>query len=428
MKTLAKIVVVLLVLGGGCAAGLYFLQVWWTAKNKPTFRQAEVTHGNVVSVVNSTGTLQPEYRVPVGSFVSGPIKKLYAYYNDEISEAKDNMLLAEVDPRIYKAARDRDQAALEARQAEFDRINVALLPEAKAEQSRAVALQLENEDFISEAEMDQVRYKCLSLGVQLEMARAAVKQARANLENSEANLGYTKIVSPVEGIVIDRKIDEGQTLAAQFQTPELFVIAPNMRKLMHIHASVDEADIGLIREAQRRGETVHFTVDAYADDLFEGKIHQVRYSPTTVQNVVTYPVVVEVVGNEDLKLLPGMTANLSFRIEEHKNVLKVPNAALRFFPKAEHVRPKDRPLLEGTRGQDNGNDDEQSAASEQRSAVETARANRRRNRRHVWIIDGPLLKAVEIVTGLSDYEYTEVVKGALKKGQKLVTGLETSNR
>ncbi|NQU20202.1 MAG: efflux RND transporter periplasmic adaptor subunit [Candidatus Nealsonbacteria bacterium] len=426
MKTLAKIVVVLLVLGGGCAVGLYYLQVWWVAKNKPIFRQTEVARGDVVSVVNSTGTLQPEYTVPVGSFVSGPIKKLYAYYNDEISKEKDNLLLAEVDPEIYEAARDRDQATVETREAELERIEI-LQAEAEDNERRAVALWLENEDFISEAEMDQVRYGCLSLKAQLKMASAAIKQAKANLKNSEANVGYTKIYSPVEGIVIDRKIDEGQTLAAQFQTPELFVIAPNMKKLMHIHASVDEADIGLIREAQDRGETVHFTVDAYPDDLFEGKIHQTRYNPTTVQNVVTYPVVVAVNGNEDLKLLPGMTANLSFQIARHKDVLKVPNAALRFFPRAEHVRPKDRPLLEGA-GATDDDDDKQNATDEQRSAVETAKANRRRNRRHVWVVDGPLLKAVEIVTGLSDYEYTEVTKGPLKKGQKVVTGIGTPKR
>src|SRR5262249_35270251 len=153
-----------------------------------------------------------------------------------------------------------------------------------------------------------------------------------------------EIRAPVDGVVIDRKIDPGQTLAAQFQTPELFIIAPDMKKEMYVMASVDEADIGLIRRAQESNQPVHFTVDAYPDDLFEGKIGQVRMNSTTTQNVVTYPVVVTA-PNPDMKLMPGLTANISFQISEKKDTIRIPNAALRFYPKPEQVRPEDRLLL-----------------------------------------------------------------------------------
>jgi HlyD family secretion protein len=196
----------------------------------------------------------------------------------------------------------------------------------------------------------------------------------------------------------------------------LFVVAPNMEEEMHVFASVDEADIGLIRRAQQRDALVEFTVDAYPDDLFTGTIAEIRFNPTTVQNVVTYPVVVTA-PNPELKLLPGMTANISFQIEKRSDVLKVPNAALRFYPERDQVREQDRKLLEG------GGDDETNDAIDSRSAAEDADAKRRRNRRHVWIAEGELLRAVEIETGISDSQFSELVAGELKEGQKLVTGV-----
>jgi HlyD family secretion protein len=258
----------------------------------------------------------------------------------------------------------------------------------------------------------------------VEQAEAAVKQAEATLDHSRTQLDYTNIKSPVDGIVINRKIDPGQTLASQFQTPELFIVAPDMRKKMHIHAAVDEADIGLIREAQKRRKKVVFTVDAYLDDLFEGEIEEVRYSSTTTQNVVTYPVIVAAT-NPDLKLLPGMTASISFQVDERKDVVKIPNAALRFYPNLEHVRLADRKLLEGSDAPGATGETEESDQPEQTlSAEERAELRRRRSRRHVWMVEGEFLKAVEVVTGISDSQYTEMISGDLKKGQKLVTGIQ----
>ena len=200
--------------------------------------------------------------------------------------------------------------------------------------------------YISQADFDKFKYARMTLEAQLKVAQATVDQARASLETSLANLNYTEIRSPVDGIVINRKIEPGQTVAAQFQTPELFIVAPDIRKEIHVHASVDEADIGLIKEAQAKKYPVNFTVDAYPDKIFKGNVQEIRLSSTTTQNVVTYPVVVST-SNPDLELLPGMTASLSFQVNERTNVIKVPNAALRFYPAANQVRPQDAPILEG---------------------------------------------------------------------------------
>ena len=314
----------------------------------------------------------------------------------------------------------RDEAVLETRRAEAARCKV-LCDQAERDRNRARALRKENRDYLSETEMDQYESNYESLKAQLAVAEAAVKQADANLVYSRANLGYTTITAPEGGTIIDCKIEEGQTLAAQFQTPELFVIAPRMDEEVHVFASVDEADIGMIREARDQDRPVQFTVDAYPDDLFEGKIYEVRYNPTTVQNVVTYPVVVKA-PNAGEKLLPGMTANLSFEIDDKEDVLKIPNAALRFYPKPEQVRPEDKKLLEGVE-EEASSDDEGNLTEGQRSATERALANRKRNRRHVWIVEGEYLRAVEVVTGVSDYKWTELVSGKLKESQKLVTGV-----
>ena len=419
MKFWLKLLVVVVVLGAGGAAAFPYASAYWKARNRLTYRSAKVSRGDIVLVVNSTGTVQPVRRVQVGSFVSGPIEELLVDYN---AEGRKNDLLARIDQRIYKANVARDEATCANTKAEVDRMK-ALLQQAINDEKRAIALQTENPDYISDTEMDKFKFGRLSLEAQLAVAEAQVKQAKGALETSQANLNYTEIRSPVDGIVIDRKIDEGQTVAASFQTPEMFVVAPEMEKRMHVFASVDEADVGLIREAQRRQQKVSFTVDAYPDDLFEGKIYQVRVNPTTTQNVVTYTVVVES-GNPQRKLLPGMTAKLSFQIETHQKVLKIPNAALRFYPKPEQVRPEDRELLEGT-GDDSASGDEAKVSDANRSAAERAEANQKRNRRHVWVEDGDFLRAIEIVVGLSDSRYTELASGAVEEEEELVTGVKS---
>lgn len=418
MKKLLLIVLILAVVGGLFAAGGMKLAAVWKARNQPKFTEVEVARGEIVAVVNSTGTIQPVLRVSIGTFVSGPISELSADFNDRV---KKGQLLARIDPRIYEAAVARDEAALATAKAEMARV-VALRQQAVNDEKRAEQLREINPEYLADSVMDQYRFQRQSFDAQLRVAEASIKQSEAMLENSQANLGYTEIRSPVDGIVIDRKIDEGQTLAAQFSTPELFVVAPDMDKEMNIYASVDEADIGLIREAQQRKAVVEFTVDSYPKDLFKGRIDQIRLNPTTTENVVTYPVVVKA-PNPEMKLLPGMTASLSFQVGQRKDVLKIPNAALRFYPKPEHVHSDDRHILEGAVSADLDEDDAQTAR-DNRSAAEKAEDGRRRARRHVWVVQDNLLRALPVNTGLSDYQFTELVEGELKEGRKLVTRVE----
>ncbi len=409
-----KIFAVLCLLGAGGYFGYSPAVKYWKARNRPEYREVEVSRGRIVATVNSTGNVQPVITYNVGSFVSGPIIALLVDFNERVQK---DQILAEIDPLIYKANVDRDKAVLATREADVARVR-AQLQLAQNDEERSKRLRGENPDFISDAEMDQFKFARMSLEAQLLVAEATVEQARGSLENSEANLGYTKIRAPVDGIVIDRKIEPGQTLAAQFQTPELFSIAVDMDQRMHIFASVDEADIGLIHQAQRERQPVTFTVDAYPDDLFQGEIEQIRISSTITQNVVTYPVVVTA-PNPDLKLLPGMTASLSFQVEEKRDVLRIPNAALRFFPEARYVRLEDRRLLEGA-DHDHGDVGDEILSAEQKAELAVAR-----NHRHVWVEEGEgELRAIAVTTGIADGKFTEVVSGDLVAGQKLVTGIQ----
>ncbi len=420
MRTWIKLLMVLAVLAGIGAAAYKPTMDYIAKRNRPVWRTATVEQGKIISVVNSTGAVKPKLQVAIGSFVSGPILELHCEFNQEVKQGE---LLAKIDPRIYLANVARDKASLTNREADVFRVK-AQLQLAINDEKRAVALRAEDESFLSQAEMDKFRFGRLSLEAQLKVADSAVDQAQATLDNSEANLEYTNITSPVDGIVINRKIDPGQTVAAQFQTPELFIVAPDMRQEMHIHASVDEADIGLIKAAQHQAYPATFTVDAYPEKLFRGTIHEIRLSSTTVQNVVTYPVIVSA-PNQDLELLPGMTASLSFQVDHRDDVVKIPNAALRYYPNSKYVRPADQLILEGLGDSGSaGGQNEEQHSEKSMSADERSKLRRDRHRRHVWIAEGDLLRAVEVVTGLSDSQFTEMLEGTLKKGDVLVTGVQ----
>ena len=240
-------------------------------RNKPRWRTAAVDQGSVTAMVNATGTIKPVTSIAIGSFVSGPIKDLYVKFNQEVKKGE---LLARIDPRLISANVDRDEAVLKTRNAEVMRVK-ALLQQALNDERRAGNLEKRNENFIAQAELDQVKFNRMSLEAQLAIAEANILQADASLKNSKANLDFTEIRSPADGMIIDKKVDLGQTLAAQFQTPELFVVGVGMREKMLVFASVDESEIGLIREAAVKKLPVTFTVDAYPDELFEGLIEEV---------------------------------------------------------------------------------------------------------------------------------------------------------
>jgi len=423
MRTLLKLLIVLALLGGLGYAAYPRVSAYLAERNKVAWRTAKVEQGAILAVVNSTGTIKPKLQVTIGSFVSGPITELHCEFNQEV---KKDELLAKIDPRIYQANVDRDQATLDNREADVFRVQ-AQLQQAINDEKRAVALRAEDKTFIAQAEMDKFMFSRIGLEAQLKVAQTSIPQAKATLDTSLLNLEYTEIRSPVDGIVINRKIDPGQTLAASFQTPELFIIAPDMREEMHVHASVDEADIGQIQSAQAKKFPVTFIVDAY-DELFTGKVNEIRLSSTTLQNVVTYPVIVGA-PNPDLKLLPGMTATISFQVDERTNVPKLPNAALRFYPDAKYVRAEDQLILEGlssaqpTEAEPSGGAADSGDAMAQ-SARDRAEIRKKRSQRHVWVAEGQKLRAIPVTTGLSDGKYTEIVAGDLSVGLELVTGIQ----
>ena len=265
------------------------------------YSTVNITHGDLRQVVSATGEIQPVNTVNVGSQVSGTIDNLYVDFN---SKVKKGDLLLTIEPSVLQASVDEAKASLDSA--------ISQRNFAKSEYERNKMLYAG--DMIARAEMEQSQ-------TQYEQSEQSVKRAQSQYERAVTNLGYATIASPVDGTVISRKVDVGQTVAASFQTPDLFEIAEDLTK-MQIETAVSEADIGVIKE----GQTVSFTVDAYPTETFQGIVRQIRLSPTTTSNVVVYTVVINV-DNTDLRLMPGMTAFVTIIISERENVWKAPNAA-----------------------------------------------------------------------------------------------------
>ena len=341
------------------------------------YKTAKVERGPLRSSVTATGTVNPVMSVLVGTQVSGRVSALHADFN---SRVKQGDLLAEIDPTTFEAQLEQARANLAAAVAAVEKANASLHD---AERSLRRAKELFNAQAVSSSDVDQAE-------TNMELARAGLSGARANQQQSEAavtyaltNLRYTKIPSPVAGTVVSRNVDVGQTVAASFQTPTLFNIARDLTQ-MQVDTAVNEADIGRVIT----GQPVEFTVDAYSDTVFKGTVQQIRIAPAVVQNVVTYDVVVRV-DNPDLKLKPGMTANVSIIIETRDAALKVPNGALRFKPKApEKESRKENPPPQRGAG--------------------------------IWIQDGPAPRRIAVQTGISDGSYTEVAAADLKQGMEVI--------
>ena len=413
-------------------------------RNIPKWETAEVIRGDAKRIITSTGKIEPVLKVSIGSFVSGPIVKINVDFNDEV---KKGDLLAIVDPLLYQAAVDRDEASLITRESEVIRVE-AQLQLSKNNLLRGEKLRQKNEKYLSDREMDGLRAEFDVQKALLKVAQASVKQAQAQLNNSKTNLEYCNIRSPVDGVVLERKIDPGQTLASQFQTPVLFLLAPDLRKKLNVFATVDESDIGLIRQAYEKKLPVSFTVDAYPGETFKGLIDEIRFSATELQSVITYPVVVKT-ENPDLKLLPSMTAQLSFEVDSMTDVVKVPNTALRFYPdNIQLVREQDRKLLDGSQwnrdgGKSSQDDSEVKDGSEARDSegdktpeasenkenkkseadaepVESEQS--KKNKRHVWVFKDNQLQAIEIEIGFAESRYTVVTSGDLESGMELIVG------
>jgi HlyD family secretion protein len=424
MKRLLVWLLILAVLVGGAAAAAVPARDWWQQRTAPKFLTAKVSRGRVETVVNSTGTVKPVRTVSVGAFTSGPVKYVYVDFNSEIT--KPDQELALIDDRLQAAAVARDRAAVLAQEADRNRLKI-LLKQAEINEARAKDLAKAGKDYISATDLLQFETTTETLKAQVQLADASIDQAKATLQNSVDQLNYTKVrgpgpddINPAEGKkgkVIERKVDPGQTVAASFQTPELFIVGLEMDKHMHVYASVDEADVGLIEGARKQNRRATFTVDSYPGELFDGEIRDVRLNSTTTQNVVTYPVIIDA-PNHGEKLKPGMTANITFPIEAKEDVLRIPAAALRFVPQSAQVRPEDRHHIDAL-------PTSPSEGAPKRSADEKAEQARKRLRRIVWVQDGLLLRAVPVTLGLIDNQNAEVVSGDLADGQAVVTGVES---
>lgn len=356
----------LLVLVLVLAAGVYsYWQGSHEGVDETRYRLVKVVKGNVTQTVSANGTLNPVVLVNVGTQVSGTVKRLHVDFNDKVRKGQ---VLMELDAALFEAQVRQSEANVRSAEASLE----------LAQANEARMRDLFAQEYVSRQEYDQAVQA-------LKSARSQLDLSRAQLQKDKTNLGYTVIRSPVSGVVIAREVDVGQTVAASFQTPTLFKIAQDLGK-MQINSSFAEADVGNIRV----GQPVQFTVDAFSGKIFPGVVKQVRLNPTTQQNVVTYDVVVSV-DNPDHILLPGMTAYVNIAVASRKDVLLVPNEALRFRPK------------ENGTGKPPGRKTEKDGFSGR-----------------VYVLEQGKPKQVMIRTGITDNRMTELVAGALREGDSLV--------
>ena len=341
--------------------------------NGVNFRTEKVIKGNLDESVTATGTVNPVSTVLVGTQVSGKIKELYADFN---SVVKESQLIALIDPVTFEAQVEQAKANLLSSKANVEKAEASLL-DAKRTFERNKELFAKNL-IISKSILDTSETNHEAAQAQLSSAKAEVAQTEASLKVAETNLRYTRILSPVKGVVVSRNVDVGQTVAASFQTPTLFSIAQDLKE-MQIDTNVDESDIGKIQV----GQHVEFTVDAYPELTFKGTVFQVRNAPISIQNVVTYDVVVKV-DNSDLRLKPGMTANVSIITARKKGILKIPNIALRFKPSETINKPSEK----------------------------TGSA--------IWVVKNGKPNRIKVVTGISDGSYTELVSGNISEKEEVI--------
>ncbi|MGQ0694862.1 MAG: efflux RND transporter periplasmic adaptor subunit, partial [Nitrospiraceae bacterium] len=358
------IAIVLVTVGGG-------MWYWWTSGTpRVQYKTALVDRGPITAIVTATGTVNPVVSVQVGSQVSGKITKLFADFN---SVVKQGQTLAQIDQQPFKARVSQARAAVKSASGNLAKAkNMAM--QRQRERDRMASLR--EQAFVSQADLDIAETNYRDAVAHVDVTQALLDQAQATLASAELDLGYTTIHSPVNGIVVSRNVDVGQTVAASFQTPTLFVIAKELTQ-MQVNANVSESDIGGVAD----GKPASFRVDAYPKQFFEGTVTQVRNAPVSIQNVVTYDVVITV-DNRDLKLKPGMTANVTIVTARKEDPLRVPNGALRFRMPG---MPPDRKVTQ------------------------------------IWIRDQEgLVRQVPVTAGIADSLFTEIDDGAVKEGEAVV--------
>ncbi|MFB0518046.1 MAG: efflux RND transporter periplasmic adaptor subunit [Acidobacteriota bacterium] len=378
------------------------------------YRTEPLTRGDIQATVVATGSLNAIITVEVGSQVSGRIAKLYADFN---SPVKESQVIAELEQSLFLTRVKQNEANYRSTVAALEKSQVN---ERNAKKSLERNEELFQRGLVSPEEREKAEELYLSSQADVKANHARLEQAQAQLDTSQVDLEHTVIKSPIDGIVVSRNVNVGQTVAASFQAPVLFVIANDLRE-MQVNCSVDEADIGKVKEGQR----AKFTVDAFPDDTFYGTVTQVRFSPVELQNVITYDSIIEV-ENPELKLKPGMTATVTVIVAESKDVLMVPNQAVGFNPPLS--REKLASLMQGMSGE--RPQEREEAAGQERPARQGDEARRarmalRESGTRVWTLNEknePI--PVFFLPGIKDYNNTEVRRGDLKEGQLIIIGME----
>jgi HlyD family secretion protein len=373
------LIVVALVAITGLSAGAYYVR---RPEEAPQIVTGVVSRGPIVAAISASGTVEPVTTVQVGTQISGTVQALYADFN---SVVKKGQVVARLDPSLVKAEIEKARATLVRAEAEVERLEVALQDaETKASRARELAAR----QLIAAADLEAADVAQQVAQAQVRSARAQVTEARASLSQAEVDLQKTVIAAPIDGIVIARNVDVGQTVAASLQASTLFSIAADLTQLQ-VKANIDESDLGAMQE----GQPVTFTVDAYPEQPFSGRVKQVRLNPVVDQNVVTYAAIITA-RNPELKLRPGMTANVTIETARRDNALRLPSAALRFRPTEE---------LLASLGQKNQSSTNQSAS---------------RDVNRVWLFDGGLHPAT-VRVGVSDSAFTEIIGGDVPEGARL---------
>lgn len=435
MKKKVIWIIVALVIVTGAILGL---TVFKNGKNgKVEYRTEVIARGDIEALVVTSGTLNPIETVEVGAQVSGKIVELYADFNSVVTKGQ---VVAELDQEPLRMKIEQNQANYKSRVAALDRSKVGLQT---AEKAYERAKTLFTKELISIEDMDGAEANYLNAKSDLVSSEASLAQAKSTLDLSNVDLGYSVIKAPVDGVVISREVNVGQTIQSSYQAPILFQIATDLTK-MKVECSVDESDIGKVKE----GQNVRFTVEAYPNENFNGVVQQVRFSPETVSNVVTYTTIVNV-DNPQKKLLPGMTATVSIIVGEAKDVIRVSNAALRFTPElsSEELQASMKESLDRMMAQRQAQAGQPGAAAPAGTAPSAPGAkpagqagqrafNRqgggqgsgqtRQQMPRVWMMgESGKLKMVFIRTGVADTAFTEIIRGDLKEGDVVITGTQS---
>lgn len=379
------------------AAALWFgFKRFQAAREKPVeYITQPVQRSTIQSSVSASGTLSPLVDVTVGAQVSGRILELHADYNDKVEKGQ---LLARIDPAVYQADVLKNEARKDSAAAQYNeaRANVTL-----KEKQVARFRELVGRDLMAQSDLDEAEAELTVAQARARSARATQKEAEAALEQARTNLEFTYIYSPVDGVILSREVDLGQSLAANFETPAIFRIAEDLRS-MQVNTSVAEADIGAIKADMN----AKFYVDAWPNRTYVGNVREVRLMPEEESNVVTYDAVIDV-PNEDRSLLPGMTATIDFIVEERTDALHIPNAALRFSPPDEFTCDADS--TDGTTREEGTSD-----APPKDSRAQTT----------LWILQDEMPTCVRVTLGITDGARTEVIDGQLQENDRVITAID----